>query len=132
VVVRGQIQEQPMIPRSIHALIDYIYAIVLIGAPYALGFAGFGAEHLVFWVVGFGAIVYSLLTNYRLGLVKLIPFRVHLGLDLLAGLLLVASPWLFGFADRLWVPHVVFGLLEIGAVLLTSRTDDMLPRVLKN
>jgi hypothetical protein len=132
VVVRGQIQEQPMIPRSIHALIDYIYAIVLIGAPYALGFAGFGAEHLVFWVVGFGAIVYSLLTNYRLGLVKLIPFRVHLGLDLLAGLLLVASPWLFGFADRLWVPHVVFGLLEIGAVLLTSRTDDMLPRVLEN
>jgi hypothetical protein len=121
-----------MIPRSIHALIDYIYAIILIGAPYALGFADFGAEHLVFWVVGFGAIVYSLLTNYRLGLVKLIPFRVHLGLDLLAGLLLVVSPWLFGFADRLWVPHVVFGLLEIGAVLLTSRTDDMLPRALED
>jgi hypothetical protein len=132
VAALAQTQEQIMIPRSVHALIDYIYGIILIGVPYALGFAGFGADHLVFWVAGFGAIIYSLLTDYRLGLVKLIPFRVHLGLDLLAGLLLVLSPWLFGFADRLWVPHVVFGLLEIGVVLLTSRTDDMLPRALEH
>jgi hypothetical protein len=120
-----------MIPRSIHALIDYIYALLLIGAPYALGFSGMGPEHLVFWAAGFGAIVYSLLTNYRLGLLQLLPFRVHLVLDVLAGLMLVVSPWLFGFADRVWVPHVVFGLIEIGTVLLTQRTDDNLPNMLR-
>jgi hypothetical protein len=27
---------------------------------------------------------------------------------------LLASPWLFGFADRIAWPHVLFGLIEIG------------------
>jgi hypothetical protein len=113
-----------MISRSSHGLIDYIYSIVLIGVPYALGFSGFGAAHIVFWCVGFGAIVYSLLTNYRLGLIHLIPFRVHLVLDVLGGLLLLASPWLFGFAHSLWISPVVFGILELGTVALTNRSDE--------
>lgn len=116
-----------MIPRSVHGLIDYIYGIIAIGVPHVLGFGGFGADHLVFWFVGFGAILYSLLTDYRLGLIKLIPFRVHLILDVLAGVFLIASPWIFGFAEHVWAPHVIFGLLDIGVVLLTSRTDDNLP-----
>lgn len=121
-----------MIPRSVHALIDYIYAFVLIGAPYVLGFSGFEAEHLVLWGVGFGVILYSLLTNYSLGLLHLIPFRAHLVLDALAGVFLIASPWLFGFAERVWVPHVVFGLFDLGAVLLSRRTDDTLPEMLRD
>ncbi|MCI0755828.1 SPW repeat domain-containing protein [Teichococcus vastitatis] len=121
-----------MIPRSIHALIDYLFAFILIGAPYALQFAGEAPEHTVFWIVGFGSIAYSLLTDYRLGLLKWIPFRAHLAMDFVAGLFLVASPWLLGFSDRIWLPHVIFGLLEIGVVLLTRRTDDTLPNALRN
>jgi hypothetical protein len=112
-----------MISRSSHGLIDYLFSIILIGVPYALGFSGFGAAHIVFWCVGFGAIVYSLLTNYRLGLIRVLPFRVHLLLDALGGLLLLASPWLFGFAQSQWIPPVVFGILELGVVLLTNRSD---------
>ena len=37
-------------------------------------------------------------------------------------MLLAASPWLLGFADRVRVPHLVFGLLEIGVVLLSQTT----------
>lgn len=121
-----------MIPRSIHALIDYIYAIILIGTPHVLEFGGFGWDHRVFWIVGWGAIFYSLLTDYRLGLLKLIPFRLHLLLDLLGGVFLAASPWLFGFAGHVWLPHVVLGAGEILVVLLTSRRDDNLPRALQS
>lgn len=41
---------------------------------------------------------------------------VVMGLTLLA-----ASPWIFGFSDRVYLPHVVFGLLEIGAGLMTRK-----------
>jgi SPW repeat len=36
--------------------------------------------------------------------------------DIAAGLMLAASPWLFGFADEsvnVWAPHVVVGLAAI-------------------
>ncbi|MBO1073309.1 SPW repeat domain-containing protein [Roseomonas marmotae] len=121
-----------MIPRSIHALIDYVFAIILIGTPYALGFSNFGYEHLVFWAVGFSIIIYSLLTNYRLGLVKVIPFRMHLLLDVAGGMVLLISPWLFGFSDRAWVAPFIFGLLELGVVSMTSRSDDRLPQALQH
>jgi len=121
-----------MIPRSVHALIDYIYALVLIGAPYVVGLSGFGAEHLVLWGVGFGVILYSLLTNYSLGLVPLIPFRGHLMLDAAAGVFLIAAPWIFGFAERSWAPYVVFGLFDLAAVMLSRRTDDTLPEMLRS
>jgi hypothetical protein len=69
-----------------------------------------------------GDLVYSLLTKYEMGLSKVLPFRVHLTLDMIGGLFLAVSPWLFVFADRVWAPHLVLGLLEAGAVLMT-RTE---------
>lgn len=53
----------------------------------------------------------------------------HLMLDLGSGLLLAASPWLFGFADGtattdgVWVPHLVLGLVEV----LASLTPQQVP-----
>jgi hypothetical protein len=46
---------------------------------------------------------------------------VHLFLDAAGGILLAASPWLFGFADEVWVPHLVLGLIELGTALMTQR-----------
>jgi hypothetical protein len=60
------------------------------------------------------------MTDYELGLVKLIPMPIHLLLDGLGGALLAASPWLFNFDEVVWTPHVVIGLLEIGAAVLTQ------------
>jgi hypothetical protein len=49
---------------------------------------------------------------------------VHLLLDAASGLLLAVSPWLFGFADRVFWPHLVIGLVEIGAALTTRTIPD--------
>jgi hypothetical protein len=73
-------------------------------------------------ILGVSALVYSLLTNYELGLFKVLPFRGHLALDVMSGVLLVLSPWLFQFADQVWVPHLVLGVVELGAVLMTRTT----------
>jgi hypothetical protein len=108
------------IPTRVHGFLDYGVGLLLIVAPWLLGFANGGAETWVPVVLGAGALLYSMLTRYELGLAKVIPMRVHLGLDVMSGIVLALSPWLFGFADYVYVPHLVFGLLEIGAGLMTD------------
>ncbi|MBA3969217.1 MAG: SPW repeat protein, partial [Gemmatimonadetes bacterium] len=52
--------------------------------------------------------------------VRRIPMIGHLWVDGLGGLLLAASPWLFGFSEHVWMPHLVLGLAEFGAALVTK------------
>src|SRR3954454_19076059 len=48
-------------------------------------------------------------------------------MDVLAGIVLAASPWIFGFADEgtaAWLPHLVFGLGLLAAGLMTQRERE--------
>ena len=110
-----------LIPTRVHGIIDYAVGALLIVAPYLLGFADGTAAQWVPVLLGLAALIYSALTDYELGLVKVLPMPVHLGLDVASGILLAASPWLFGFADHIWWPHVVVGTAEIVIPLLTDR-----------
>ena len=51
-------------------------------------------------LVGGGAISSSLMTDYELGIVEVVPMPVHLTLDVVSGTVMAASPGLFGFAKN--------------------------------
>lgn len=102
-----------------HGLLDYLVGLLLIAAPFVLGFADNGPAMWVPIILGASTILYSLFTDYEYGMVRAIPLRMHLGLDAVSGIFLAASPWLFGFADFVWVPHLLVGLVEIGAAAMT-------------
>ena len=102
-----------------HGVIDYVVGVALIIAPYLFGFADDEPARTAAWIVGGGSLLYSLFTAYELSIAKIIPYRIHLGLDVAAGIFLAASPWLMSFADRVVVPHLVVGLLEIGVALMS-------------
>jgi hypothetical protein len=108
------------IPTRVHGVIDYLVGAILAASPYVLGFANGGAAEFIPVALGLGAIVYSLFTDYELGAIRAIPMPVHLGLDAASGVFLAASPWLFGFADQVFWPHLIIGLFEIAASLLTQ------------
>ena len=108
------------LPTRIHGALDYATGVLLIVAPWLFGFANGGAAQWVPVVLGVGVIGVALLTAYEWGMAKVIPMPVHLGIDLASGLLLLVSPWLFGFAALIWWPHVVIGLFEVGASLITQ------------
>jgi hypothetical protein len=107
-------------PTKIHAALDYITAIGLVGVPWLFNLAPYGAETWVPVLLGIATVIYSLCTNYELGYFRTISMRTHLRLDILNGLFLAVSPWLFGFANYVWMPHVVVGLIEIAVPLFTS------------
>lgn len=112
------------IPTKVHGVLDYSVGGFIAASPWILGFAHGGAETKVPEALGKSAVVYSLLTDYEWGVKKVIPMRTHLMLDLASGVLLAASPWLFGFAKKTWVPHLVLGLFEIGAALMTKQGPE--------
>ncbi|HYF70330.1 MAG TPA: SPW repeat protein [Ohtaekwangia sp.] len=103
-----------------HGVVDYLMSILLIASPWLFNFDRGGAETWVPVILGAGAIVYSLLTNYEMGMSKTISMRMHLNLDLVSGVMLAASPWIFGFSEFVYMPHLIFGILEIGASLMTN------------
>lgn len=112
------------IPTRIHGIFDYLIGALLILAPWLLDFSDAGAGTWLPVILGAGVIAYSLLTDYELGVLRQIPMSVHLMLDLGGGVLLAVSPWIFGFADEVSVPHLIFGLLEIGAAAMTKTVPE--------
>ena len=104
---------------------DYLMGVILIAAPWLLGFARGGAETWVPVILGAGVIIYSLLTDYELGASRSISMSTHLSLDFWSGIFLAASPWIFGFSEYIFWPHLVFGLLEVGASLMTEKTPSV-------
>jgi SPW repeat len=112
------------IPTRLHAPLDYIVGAALIAAPWILQFSEHTAATVIPVVLGIGLIAYSLLTDYELGVRRVFPMSIHNLIDIAAGGLLAASPWLFGFADEtanVWVPHLVVGLAAIGLGLTTKQ-----------
>lgn len=109
-----------MISTKIHGYVDYLMGLLLLFFPLIFDLPP-GAASTVPVVLGAGTIVYSLITDYELGLMKILPMKAHLGIDLVAGLLLIAAPWLFGFDDQVFWPFVIVGILEVGASLMTAK-----------
>ena len=112
------------IPTKFHAPLDYIVGAALIAAPWIFQFSEHTAPTVVSIVLGIGLIAYSLFTNYELGVWKVAPMAVHNLIDIAAGTLLAASPWIFGFADEtanVWLPFVVVGLAAIFLGLTTKQ-----------
>jgi len=103
-----------------HGVLDYAMGVLLIFSPWIFRFSSQPSATGVVLVLGVMAFIYSLLTNYELGLFKVIPMKAHLALDLLSGAFLALSPWILGFAGAVYLPHLVLGLAEIVAVIMTD------------
>ena len=104
-----------------HGVIDYATGALLILAPYLFGFSTGGVEQWIPQLLGLAILGMSLITRYELSVTKIVPLPVHLGVDFAGGLLLAVSPWLFGFADVIWWPHLLVGLMEIVVAAITER-----------
>ena len=72
---------------------------------------------------GAAHVAYSTITDYPLGIVKLIPFKAHLALDALGALALAATPFVTGQwkkGTKRWVPHVSICAFELTSLALTD------------
>jgi hypothetical protein len=111
------------IPTSVHGMIDHGIAPTLIAAPAIFDLPDGSPEGLVPRIVGAVEAIYSNLTDYEMSLKNVVPMPVHLALDGIGGAALALVPQVTGARKRgvqHWLPHLGFGLFEIGMALCTK------------
>ena len=119
----------PMPPRpvdaTLHGVVDYTAGAFLLTAfPRLAGIAGTRAGRQVRAAAAIHG-GYSTLTDYPLGIVKLIPYRAHLAIDAIGALALAATPFLTGQykqGRRQWLPHAALCLFELGSLAMSDPT----------
>lgn len=118
-----------MLSTRTHGVMDYLMFIVIGVSPWIFGFAEVGGAATTIPVaIAIIGIVMSLFTDYELGVFHVLSMRTHLTMDVIAGLFLAFSPWIFGFSEQVWAPHLIFGGLEVLAGLFTSRVPSYTSR----
>ena len=87
---------------------------------------GFGVlPEPVIWVpriFGILILLQALATNYEVGMMRVIPWEMHLMTDYLVGLLLAVSPWIFGIAEHSQVAMIALALSGIFMFVLPALT----------
>ena len=105
-----------------HGILDYLIGFLLIASPWILQLNPNSAESWVPVILGIAAILYNLITKYESGVTDIISMRTHLVLNIVSGVILASSPWIFGFSRVVYIPHLVTGLFEIAAAMLSKTT----------
>ncbi|MBS1493825.1 MAG: hypothetical protein JST55_09950 [Bacteroidetes bacterium] len=113
-----------VITPDFHAIMDYIMAILLVTSPFTLDYYNAGPETMLPVCLGLLALFITPMTEFRFAVIRVIPLRWHMIYDFIAGLFLMLSPWIFDFYRHVYMPHVIFGLLQIIASLVTSISKE--------
>ena len=114
-----------IIPTGLHGTLDYLASGANLAFPRLLGLQDAPWAVRVPRIDGVAGAGYSLITDYELGALKVLPMPTHLAFDAAKGIFMAASPWLFGFAKngrRYWLPHVLMGSADVLAAIAT-KTD---------
>ncbi len=82
---------------KVHGYLDYVYVLLFAMAPTLFHFVG--PEKNLCYVFAAAVLGLSLFTRYPLGIVRKISFTIHGVIELAAGFLIIASPWLFKFFE---------------------------------
>lgn len=87
------------VTKKIHSYLDYPVAAVLIIAPFALGLGdSHPAAHALGVWTGLAALLLTLFTNHGTGFIRVLPYKLHVAVDGVVGLVFLAAPVVFGFS----------------------------------
>lgn len=86
------------VTKTMHAYLDYPVAILLLTAPFMLQLGV--SDPLAKWLsvgTGIAALALTILTDHKTGLIRVVPYSVHLAVDFFVGVVFAAAPFVLGF-----------------------------------
>jgi VIT1/CCC1 family predicted Fe2+/Mn2+ transporter len=116
----SMLSKGPISP-TLHGTLDYVLGVVLVLAPFVLGFDSDTAT-TVSVVAGIAELIVAMTTDWSRGIVKLIPPAVHGMIDAVFVLALILVPFVFGFSGDDDTATAFFVILGVGGVLLVLAT----------
>jgi hypothetical protein len=108
------------IPRFVHGILEYLAGIVLVVAPFVLDFDK-GSAKATAIVAGLAIITLAAITVGITGIVDQLGIQAHAVLDIVVAILLVVSPFVFGFSDD-GEPTALFLILGVAHLLVSIGT----------
>ena len=103
---------------TLHGYIDYAVVILFLFAPTLIGLTGI-AGTIAYALAGIH-LAMTLVTDFPLGAVRLLPFTVHGWIERIVGPVLVMLPFILGFGSPAQGFYIVVGIAIILVGLLTD------------
>jgi len=114
------------VTKTIHAWLDYPVALALIALPFLLGL---GSSHrlalMIAPVVGIAAFLLTVFTDHHLGLVRVLPYRLHLAVDLAVGIMFLVLPFALGFSGLDAAFYWLNGAAVVTVIALSKPDDNL-------
>ena len=113
------------ITKTIHAYLDYPVALGLMIMPFILNLGS--ANPMAFWlsfIAGIAAFGLTLLTDHQLGVLRVLPYKLHLTVDFLVGVVFVISPFALGLSGLEAAYYWVLGGTVLAVVSLHKPEED--------
>jgi hypothetical protein len=79
-----------------HGIIDYAIVVMLIIGPRVAAFRG--RQAIFAYVIAFAFLALTVLTRFPLGVLKIVAFPLHGGIELLIAILMIALPFIGNFS----------------------------------
>lgn len=86
------------VTKTVHSYIDYPVALSLMALPFVLGIGA--VNPVARWLsvgTGIAALLLTLLTDHKTGVIRVIPYSIHVMVDRLVGLTFLVAPFALGF-----------------------------------
>ena len=105
------------ITKQIHAYLDYPVAAGLIIMPFLLGLGSSNGLALGLSVAtGVAALILTLLTDHKFGVLRVLPYSLHLAVDGIVGAVFVLAPFVLGFGGLDALYYLVIGATVLAVV----------------
>ena len=114
------------VTKTVHAYLDYPVAIALIALPFVLGLGA--TSPLALWLsvgTGVAAFILTLLTDHHLGVLRVLPYSLHLIVDAAVGVVFLAAPFALGFSGLDAAYYWINGAAVVVVVSLHQPEDTL-------
>jgi hypothetical protein len=112
---------QGPLPVLVHGVLEYVVGALFIAAPFLFGFSASAAPTAAAVVVGLLLLAFTATSALPTGLVRSISLGVHVTVDLVLAVLLVALPFILGFTSEA-APTALFIVVGVAHLLVTIAT----------
>lgn len=114
------------VTKTIHAWLDYPVALALVALPFLLGLGASNPLAMTISpIVGIAAFLLTVFTNHHLGVIRVLPYKLHLAVDLAVGLLFLVLPFVLGFSGLDAAYYWVNGAAVVTVIALSKPETEM-------
>jgi hypothetical protein len=114
---------KPFISTTFFGALSYLIAFTMIASPWLFKFVDVSSAALLIpMYVGWLQFIMAVFSDNKTSMIRQFPIQTHLAIDMLMGFIVVVSPWLYTFSDKIFLPQLIFGLVLMGLALFTKKS----------